>query len=92
MNLEQHAAVLERLIGLNTELMDQVNARTAAKLRQPPPPAAAPQVASWAYNLPSARRVSDWQRRFSCTERGTMLHIRRLQDASSHCVGSGRGC
>ncbi len=23
-NLEQHAAVLERLIGLNTELMDQV--------------------------------------------------------------------
>ena len=36
-NLEQHAAVLERLIGLNAELMDQVNARTAAKLRTAQP-------------------------------------------------------
>ena len=37
-NLEQHAAVLERLIGLNAELMDQLNERAAAKLRPPLPP------------------------------------------------------
>ena len=43
-NLEQHAAVLERLIGLNAELMDQLNARTAAKSQPPRPPDVALQV------------------------------------------------
>lgn len=36
-NLAQHAGVLEKLIALNTELMDQLNARTTQKLHPPPP-------------------------------------------------------
>lgn len=36
-NLEQHATVLEKLIGLNTELMDNLNAKSAYLLYTPPP-------------------------------------------------------
>lgn len=92
-NLAQHAAVLEKLIALNAELMDQLNARTTQKLHLPPPPSA-PEV--WVSLSPTGLR--EWARtierhgtRCSCVGLPPGIHRNYLETSSRREMGSNCG-